>query len=312
MQANFSTTLYESRLYRVVPELFFSSYGSSYQLQMGANLHYSLRYTNIREGELVVGSRYNLSKSVIFLLQYDQPAYVVGLSTDLYTAPESPFSHAFELSMALRQAVVGSSARKWRWRWKPKWNLNWKWDKNRKKKLSSARRKKAAKRKPGNEKKERYVKERPKLPVVNRQPYLQPESPQILYVPEKQLIKSMKRRRGELSLAAIGRDLHFQIASTELSNASLPAVKDIADLLLENPHFRIRVIGHTDDLGGEAFNKSLSLERAKAVKEALLRHGVEERQIEIEGAGMSRPLVPNTSDINRQLNRRVEFMLFED
>jgi outer membrane protein OmpA-like peptidoglycan-associated protein len=310
MQASFSTTLYEHRLYRVVPELFFSSYGRSYQLQLGGNLHYSLGNTNIRQGELILGSRYNLSKSVIFLLQYEQPAYVVGVSTDLYTAPESPFSHAFELSMAIRQAVVGNSARQWRW--KPNWNLNWKWNKNRKAKLNASRRKKSGKGKTGYEKRERYVKERPKLPGVDRLPYLLPEESEFVYMPEEKLIKNIKRRKGEISLTALGKAVHFQTASARLTDQGLLALKDIAELLLKNPHYRIRIVGHTDDLGGPDFNKKLSVERAEVEKKALLAHGVEESQVEIEGAGMSRPLVPNTSDMNRRLNRRVEFMLFEN
>lgn len=301
MQAYVSSTVYEQRFYRLVPELFFSSYGNSYQLQLGGNFHYSLNHTNLRQGELILGSRYNLSKSVIFLLQFDQPAYVFGVSTDLYTSRESPFSHAFELSLALRQAVVGKSARNWR--------LNWKWGKNQKKKLNSARRKKSNKGKSGNSGKERYVKERPQLPSAEKQPYLQPANPSLLYAPEKQLLEKIKRRKGELSLAAFSRDIHFQTASAQLTDEGLLALKDVALVLLANPHFRMRVIGHTDDTGDPEFNQALSLERAEAVKKVLLQQGVEERQVETEGAGMSRPLLPNTSDINRQLNRRVEFRL---
>lgn len=307
MQAYMSTTVYENHSYRLVPELFFSSYGSSYQLQLGGNFHYSLRQTNLREGELILGSRYNLSKSVIFLLQFDQPAYVFGLSTDLYTSRESPFSHAFEVSMALRQAVVGNSARKWKWNWPRKW----KWGKKRKSKRNSTRRKELAKRKTGYEKKDKYVKVRPKLPEVNRQPYLQPIVPPLLYIPEGNVKEKMKHRRGEINLAALSRNIHFKTSSVQLTDEGLDALKDVAELLLKNPDFNLRIVGHTDDIGGAAFNKVLSLQRAETVKEVLLGYGVAASQVETEGAGMEYPLVPNSSTINRQLNRRVEFMLFE-
>jgi outer membrane protein OmpA-like peptidoglycan-associated protein len=85
----------------------------------------------------------------------------------------------------------------------------------------------------------------------------------------------------------------------------------LVDLMTDHPFLRVEIEGHTDDHGSEAYNIRLSTDRAKAVVDHLLKKKVEPERITWKGYGESRPLVPNTSEENRALNRRVEFRVVE-
>lgn len=72
---------------------------------------------------------------------------------------------------------------------------------------------------------------------------------------------------------------------------------------------RIVVEGHTDSVGSEEGNRTLSLERATAVRDALVANGVSPDRISVQGHGESRPIADNSSQAGRANNRRVEIVL---
>ncbi len=72
---------------------------------------------------------------------------------------------------------------------------------------------------------------------------------------------------------------------------------------------KIRIEGHTDDVGTDAQNQVLSEKRAKAVFEALTKRKVDPTRLEPKGFGRSQPLVKETTDAAREQNRRVEFIV---
>lgn len=72
----------------------------------------------------------------------------------------------------------------------------------------------------------------------------------------------------------------------------------------------VLVEGHTDDLGRDSYNLSLSMKRAEKIRELLLSGGISDELISVIGYGETMPLVPNTSDENRAINRRIEFKIF--
>jgi OOP family OmpA-OmpF porin len=82
-------------------------------------------------------------------------------------------------------------------------------------------------------------------------------------------------------------------------------------VLRKNPNIRIEVEGHTDNKGKPAYNMNLSDRRAASVKKYLISHGVSSDRLISRGYGMTMPLVPNDSDQNRALNRRVQFIRTE-
>jgi outer membrane protein OmpA-like peptidoglycan-associated protein len=74
---------------------------------------------------------------------------------------------------------------------------------------------------------------------------------------------------------------------------------------------RISVEGHTDNVGGAAYNKGLSERRAASVVSWLIAHGVESSRLTSQGFGLEKPLDTNDTAAGRQRNRRVEFHILE-
>ncbi len=79
-------------------------------------------------------------------------------------------------------------------------------------------------------------------------------------------------------------------------------------VLKKYPEMKVHLYGHTCNHGGDNINELLGFKRAQTVKDYLVQHGIEKSRIlEIASRDKSEPLVPNTSEANRKLNRRVEF-----
>jgi outer membrane protein OmpA-like peptidoglycan-associated protein len=82
----------------------------------------------------------------------------------------------------------------------------------------------------------------------------------------------------------------------------------IAALLTSNPSWNMRVEGHTDNVGEDAANITLSEQRAAAVVDWLTRHGVGRDRLTALGLGDTSPVADNGSEEGRSLNRRVELV----
>ena len=107
------------------------------------------------------------------------------------------------------------------------------------------------------------------------------------------------------------RNINFEFDSAVIDTVSSNAELDsIASFMKENKSIYLEISGYTDDSGDAAHNKELSIERANAVKDALIERGVEDIRMVANGYGESRPLVPNDSEKNKALNRRVEIRVF--
>ncbi len=109
----------------------------------------------------------------------------------------------------------------------------------------------------------------------------------------------------------ITQQIHFEFDKARIRPISYPVLDAVVDVLVKNPKFRIEVQGHTDNVGPPAYNKRLSQRRADAVREYLVSHGIAPNRLVAVGYGLERPLVPNTNDRNRALNRRVQFVRTE-
>lgn len=103
--------------------------------------------------------------------------------------------------------------------------------------------------------------------------------------------------------------VEFDTASATLTTASHPVLAKIAAILKANPTMRIRIEGNTDSIGSAAHNLELSKQRAQAVYDALKALGVSADRMSIVGYGETHPQVPNSSEHNRAINRRVSFTL---
>ncbi|RMG99443.1 MAG: OmpA family protein [Deltaproteobacteria bacterium] len=88
-------------------------------------------------------------------------------------------------------------------------------------------------------------------------------------------------------------EVHFATNSAQLVGDDTFAILDeLAAFLLEYPEVEIRIEGHTDSRGSEAYNRDLSLQRAAAVADYLAQKGVDRKRLVFEGHGESRPKVP--------------------
>lgn len=103
--------------------------------------------------------------------------------------------------------------------------------------------------------------------------------------------------------------IYFATGKTRILATSEPALNELYQFLHSRPHQRICIVGHTDNIGSDRANQILSEGRCKEVKQEMVARGILPSRIEIEGRGERDPIMPNTSDENRQMNRRVEIIL---
>ncbi|MEQ9437536.1 MAG: OmpA family protein [Cyclobacteriaceae bacterium] len=104
-------------------------------------------------------------------------------------------------------------------------------------------------------------------------------------------------------------NLYFDTNKHDIRESSFFELNQLADIMKRNPTMKVMISGHTDADGDDAANLLLSQNRAKSVKEHLIGLGVVNDCLQAEGYGESEPLVENTSDENKQKNRRVEFIV---
>lgn len=102
---------------------------------------------------------------------------------------------------------------------------------------------------------------------------------------------------------------NFDFNSTALDQEATQYLDDLAKALIDNPELRIKLVGHTDNVGSEKFNLKLSIHRAQTLKDYLTAQGVDDARISAEGKGMKEPMNGNDTEAERALNRRVELTI---
>jgi hypothetical protein len=106
--------------------------------------------------------------------------------------------------------------------------------------------------------------------------------------------------------------LRFNVDRATIQPASESLLDDIATALKSFPDWQLRIVGHTDSTGDAELNKGLSLERANAIKAALVQRGIADQRLIALGAGEEQPMASNSTPSGRALNRRVELVRFSD
>ncbi len=109
----------------------------------------------------------------------------------------------------------------------------------------------------------------------------------------------------------ITQQIHFEFNKAVIRPESFPILDAVVQVLKDNPKITLEVQGHTDNVGGVAYNLKLSSARADSVRKYLVSHGTDSSRLVSKGYGLSQPIVPNTSAANRALNRRVQFIRTE-
>lgn len=101
----------------------------------------------------------------------------------------------------------------------------------------------------------------------------------------------------------------FEESGTEMRASAYPVLERIIALADACRDSTISITGHTDSSGSEAWNRQLSLARAKAVASHLEKRGIDARRLTVAGAGSSHPVADNATRYGRGQNRRIEFRL---
>ncbi|MDX9750579.1 MAG: OmpA family protein [Flavobacteriales bacterium] len=106
-------------------------------------------------------------------------------------------------------------------------------------------------------------------------------------------------------------NVQFAFDKADLLPGHEKELGELVDLMTDFPFLRVEIEGHTDDQGSDAYNDRLSEARARAVADFLIGRKVAASRITAKGYGERQPLVPNTSEEHRAINRRVEFRVVE-
>ncbi|MBS1537084.1 MAG: OmpA family protein [Bacteroidetes bacterium] len=104
-------------------------------------------------------------------------------------------------------------------------------------------------------------------------------------------------------------NIFFDFAKADLQPESFVELDRVVKFLSESPNIEIQLSGHTDNVGNDAANLTLSDNRAQSVLKYIISHGIASSRLTAKGFGKTKPVSTNDTDEGRQLNRRVEFTI---
>lgn len=102
--------------------------------------------------------------------------------------------------------------------------------------------------------------------------------------------------------------INFDFNSDKLRDESKVILDNIVKILKEKAEWKMTIEGHTDNIGGESFNQTLSEKRAKSVVDYLTNAGIDASRLSSSGKGLSNPIEKNDTEFGRAKNRRVELV----
>lgn len=132
------------------------------------------------------------------------------------------------------------------------------------------------------------------------------ERPETANTPFRLLIPLHKIEVGGM---VVLKNIFFETNKFELLPESKTELQQLISFLNENPNVTIEIGGHTDDVGDEKLNQTLSESRAKTVYSFLIKNKIPESRLTYKGFGKSNPVATNTTEEGRQQNRRTEFKI---
>ena len=123
--------------------------------------------------------------------------------------------------------------------------------------------------------------------------------------PEKKKVEEQLAQTGRAEIYGI----YFDFNKATPRPESAPVLKEIAQALSDNPTWKLQIGGHTDNVGGEAYNLDLSDQRAQGVMHSLVtQYGIAADRLTAKGFGATQPKATNDTVEGRSLNRRVELV----
>lgn len=295
--------VYQQQNISFYPEVLVT-HSSSTLLTVGAITSYELRpYPNQIAGRVDLITKFIPGRSGIFGLQFHRENFSLGFSYDLPLGRKNPGNTgALEIALQLKRLVDPSVKKK------------------------AARRNKLKKREGV---KPKPVAKRPSLKTVGDVPagHAQPDTDSVAETKGKtqgnlktaltQKADSIiaNARAGQIShepfvIERLNLHFNFEFNSASLDDPSLNYLDELSEALKENPLIKIKLTGHTDNVGSAAFNMRLSVYRANVIRQYLEDRGIEGSRIQVAGKGLTEPLNENRTEEERGQNRRVELLIY--
>lgn len=114
---------------------------------------------------------------------------------------------------------------------------------------------------------------------------------------------------GEGLIVKFDSGILFDTGKSDLKDAARTNIQNLAATMKNNPETNIMVVGHTDAVGSDDYNFSLSQQRANAVKAYAAAQGIASSRLTTVGKGEAEPIADNTSEAGKAQNRRVEIVI---
>jgi outer membrane protein OmpA-like peptidoglycan-associated protein len=108
------------------------------------------------------------------------------------------------------------------------------------------------------------------------------------------------------------RNIYFNFNSALLQATSEAELNQLSILLMSYPTLHLLIAGHTDSIGSAAYNLNLSTQRAEAVVNYLISHGIAPERLQSKGYGATQPIADNNTEKGRALNRRTEAIIIDN
>ena len=270
--------VFDNRQWTITPNVLWMREGSQNLLRAGANYRYHFKNNNpldpLQSGSVDFGTYYTDAKAIALSLQFSQPSFSAGFSYDIGTSGQV-MQNATELTLAIRKTI------------------------NR--------------RQPTKVVRDYSVGEVRKF--YEKKPAAYPKKAET-YSGEDQLIvedatvNHQNTSGGGSSVAfSLKKTFEFAFDDASLTPEAQAYFDDFVGLMRMNPNLKLKVIGHTDNVGKERINLRVSRARAQSVKDYLVAQGIDKGRIIAEGVGAAEPIVPNDTAANRAKNRRVELIV---
>jgi peptidoglycan-associated lipoprotein len=129
--------------------------------------------------------------------------------------------------------------------------------------------------------------------------------------PEEETLPKEAAKGAEKPFDLAGSRILFAFDDYSLSGQSEDRLKKVAEWLKKNPDTKIQIQGYTCDIGTDEYNLALGDERAESAEKYLESMGVDSNRLSRISYGKEKPLVPNSDEENRSLNRRDEFVMLK-
>lgn len=128
-------------------------------------------------------------------------------------------------------------------------------------------------------------------------------------LPDSTYIKNIQLQPIAVNATASLKNIQFDLKSIELKPVSLTELDKLLQLMGDNPTVHVQISGHTDNIGSDADNLTLSTNRAKAVASYLISKGIAANRLTWKGYGATKPVADNSTEEGRAKNRRTEFTI---